>query len=512
MSTARYGDAVYGAAGLVYGPALRSDRRLSWGLDFDWDGDGIFTGENELVGLFDLEVENGRTFILSQGQDAGFEPIGVGRVVLMYRNVSGRYDPYNSEGPLYGLLQTGRLFRLRVVDEATGTIHPVMVGRVADIRPVYGDVEAVKITCENLVRDMKAAPVRTGVYVTERYDDALEALLAAAGWGFGSDIDSTVSEAMPYWWASGGSLFAEIHSLVDAALGLFCIGEDGKAVYRSRVSTDAPLVDITGLDVEREYGIQTPSPQEAIRNRARVYSRTRIPHAAVELWRLSDVAKIPAGGSREIWGSFSYGGVDAVASAVTTPVAATDYTANAAAGGGGADLTSQMALSMDVFASSAKLTVTNLSAGDMYITLLKLRGDAIVADQYTFVEDSDAGSIGRFGDLAIVVSSDWLQDVNSARDEARLLVQRLSEARRYPRVTLKPNPAIQFGLRMFGLAELAIASKRISGEFRLGYIKHKWVDEVGQLVRTEAFFEPNLLSNTSGTWVFPATFDVTTIF
>jgi hypothetical protein len=204
--------------------------------------------------------------------------------------------------------------------------------------------------------------------------------------------------------------------------------------------------------------------------------------------------------------------METVASAVTQPVSTTDYVANAQPDGSGVDLTANISIVLEAFSTATKLTVTNTGGTDAYMTLLKIRGDAITPDEFTFVEASDAASITAYGDNLFEVKSDWLQDVNSARDQASLLKLRLSTARRFPRVRLKPNPAIQFALRLFKLAQVDIASKGVSGEFRVGYIKHKWIDEVGQTVRTEVFFEPNLMGSTSGTWIFPAVFDVSTIF
>ena len=347
-----------------------------------------------------------------------------------------------------------------------------------------------------------------------RFDDAIEACLTAYGWGANKrDIDTTVSETMEYWWAGGNNAFNEIQQITDAALGMFCIAEDGTATYKSRVSDDTPLFTITDADMDWNYGVRTPTPWDSIRNNIRVYARKRSAQTSVTLWTTSDKVLVPAGESRDIWADFSYNGEEAVATAITTPVENTDYEANSSENGSGTDLSANITISVSGFARNAKITVTNTGATNAYMTLLQLRGNAIVADKYTYVEREDTDSIEAFGERRFEVKSDWLQDINTARDGADILRSRLSNQRQYPRFRLLLNNFdLQFGARIFGLVSVNFAKNAISGEYRIGYIKHRWIDELGYQVETEIYLEPNLLGNISGTWVFPAVFGVTTVF
>jgi hypothetical protein len=374
-------------------------------------------------------------------------------------------------------------------------------------------VNQVKITLRNAVEDLKSKNVRTSVQNSIRFDDAVEACLTAFGWADGTDIDTTVSEAMEYWWASGGSAFDEIQSITDAALGMFCIAEDGIATYKSRVSDDTPLFTITDAEIDWNYGVRTPTPWDSIRNSIRVYARKRSAQTSVTLWTTTDKVFIPAGESREVWADFSYNGEEAVATAITTPVENTDYEANSQEDGGGTDLSGNITIVLTGFARNAKLAITNNGGTGAYMTILQLRGDAIVADKYTYVEREETDSIEDFGERKFEVKSDWLQDINTARDEADILRSRLASQRQYPRFRILLDQFdLQFGARLFGLVQVNFAKNGISGEYRIGYIRHRWIDELGYKVETEMYLEPNLLGNVSGTWIFPAVFGVTTVF
>ena len=510
MSTFRYGDGtLYGAAGVTYGAAT-VERPVTWMFEVDWDNDGLFNGENEGGNIYSMDIEAGRQFFVRSGGE-GFEPVKASKGTLMLRNLDGRYDPYNLESPLAGTIMPGRRFRLRVQKETDGSRQDVMAGKIADIRPNYGEIDTVKIDLVNAVEELRK-PIRTAVQTTIRYDAAVQACLTAFGWTGGTDIDTTVSEAMPYWWARGDSTFAEILAITEAALGMFCIGEDGSAVYKSRVSAETPLMTITDAEIWDAYPIRSPMPWESVYNSVRVYARKRKQVNDVTLWEMTDKPLIPAGESREIWADFSYNNEEAVALAVTSPVENTDYEANSQENGAGTDLSANIAITPTKFATAAKLATANGGGTDAYMILMKLRGDAIVADKYTFVERKDDDSIAEFGERELTVKSDWLQDINTARDEADILRTRLAEARQFPRFKMKDQFDLQFGIRLFGLVQANFAEKGISGEFRFGWYRHHNIDELCYKFETEVYLEPNLLGNVSGTWVFPATFGATTVF
>lgn len=516
MSTCRYGDgSLYGAAGLTYG-AASVDRPVTWMFEVDWDNDGIFNGENEGLNLYSIATEAGRQNFM-QGGGQGFEPVAPSRGTLLLRDFDERYDPFNLSGPLAGMIQPGRKFRLRVQKEPGGTVEDVMTGRLTDIRPTYSEVPSVKMELINAVDELKRT-IRTTVQSNIRYDAAVQACLDAFGWTDSREIDTTVSEAMAYWWASGRSAFAEMQSIADAALGMFCVGENGAAVYKSRVSAETPLMTFTDADILESYGVRTPMPWETVFNVIRVYARRRNLQTGVTLWETQDRVFIPAGEEREVWAQFSLNGEEAVATSITDPVENIDWDANSQEDGAGTDLSSNITIGLSKFATTAKLTIRNNGATGTYMVppsgsfSIRLRGNAIAADKYTYVEREDADSKEAFGEREFLVKSDWLQDINTARDEADILRSRLAVQRAFPRFKMYDQFDLQFGMRLFGLVSTDFASKGITGEYRIGYYRHSSVDESCYTFETEVYLEPNLLGNVSGTWVFPAVFGVTTVF
>jgi aryl carrier-like protein len=503
---ARYGSFKYSAE--KYG-AVAVDRRLSWGLEVDWDNDGIFDGSNEAGYAIGMTLKRGRLFFMKSGGE-GFQPVDVGEITFTLQDIDGRFDPYNIDSPLYQSILPGRRIRVTVKDETSGIVYPVFYGRLKELRQNYGNVQTVTMTAQDEQKLLTEKRIRTNIYTSIRFDTAISHCLTQAGWDMTTDIDSTVSDTMPYWWARGDAAFTEIMSLVDAVFGRFFVSADGTATYLSRLQNDTSAATLNDSDVMLDYGIRLPSPLDVVKNIIRIYARARTAHTNIEFWRLADTPTIPAGESRTIWAEFRYNNADVAATSVTTPVATTDYTANTASDGSGSNLTGSISIVMTSFATSAKLVITNNSVSAAYITLLKVRGNGVSADEYTFAEESNDASIAIYGEREFIVKSDWLQDLNSAIDQAQIYSTQLAELKKFPRVKLRNNPSKQFGLDLFNLVSLSLTN--VTEDQRISYIEHQWINRSGDVLDTYFYFEPNMAGNTSGTWIFPATFGLSTVF
>lgn len=85
------------------------------------------------------------------------------------------------------------------------------------------------------------------------------------------------------------------------------------------------------------------------------------------------------------------------ATAIIDPVASTDYVGNLAADGSGEDYTSNLVVTVVNNTNSAQVTVSNTALGDVYLTLLKIRGTPLTANQPVTLVAADAQSIYDYG-------------------------------------------------------------------------------------------------------------------
>lgn len=483
---------------------------MGFGLEVDWLSTGQTDGFNEATGrLLAWNERRGREFLF-ESSGGGFQAVSVGEIRFALKNIDGRFDPFNLSGELAPYLYGNQKIRFRVVDYATGTVYSDFVGYIDNIRPLYGTVDTVEITASDGLKKLQDKNISSAeVYSNVQYDDQIVEALRLAGWTDGVDIETTLSDTMTYHWFRGDSAFDEIRSLSDATFGVFFVDEDGQACYVSRVSDDVSVLTLTEADIDYGYGIQAPSPRDVIKNIVRVYARARKLQSAVELWRMTDTPQIASGTGSPIWANYSYNNEEVPALSITTPVENTDYEANDNADGSGTDRSANFSFALTTFAASAKLIPTNSGAA-AYITLLKIRGNAITSDKYTFSEEEDETSIASYGERRLTITSDWLQDLNTASDQATILLNRFKNPRFFPRVQIKRSSLTkQYTAGLFDLVTINFASKDISAEMRVGYIERSWSVQSPNVVDTVMYFEPNLTVSGEGVWEFPITFPAT---
>ena len=164
-------------------------------------------------------------------------------------------------------------------------------------------------------------------------------------------------------------------------------------------------------------------------------------HGLQEIWRLREVAAIPAGETQEFLAESS--DYDAVES-VRTPLANTDYTANSAADGTGTDLTSSLTVTLieaAKFQGRGRLVrvVNGHATATAYVTLLKLRADrAYKFSEPTIYQTQETASQTAHGERAGEVDCRFIDNYAAAQSAAGSRLARKKE--RKPRLTLTlPN-------------------------------------------------------------------------
>lgn len=473
---------------------------LIWTFEVDWDNDGNYT--NEVSELFDVTTRRGRKLPL-RADGKGLEEVQSGQLIAKLNNLDRRYDPYYASSPLYPNVLPGARCRLRVTHNSL--TYDVLTGYLSNIRPTGEAVERVQIDAEDGRDFLKRASSRTSLQTGIQIDQAIDQVLVDIDWPDGASLDA-FSDTMAYWWAAGASAWYEINQLVDASLGKFFIAADGQAKYYSRLVNRSVRQTLTEDDIQ--LGVALRQPWEVIKNDISLLVKTRTLQATAELWRLGDKPLVEAGGSLTVWASFSYSNQSAPATNVISPVATTDYLMNSQADGGGSNLTANFSVAATIFGDAVKLVITNLGAVDGYVTLLKVRGDALTTQAVT-MNSQDATSITRYKKRSLAIESNWLQSIDTATDLLSYILNFYKDALKFPVVTLRNQPVLQFGPDLFDFQALDFPSKDIDGNFVTGYIEHKWLERTGNLVETTFYFEPDPAA-TPGVWFFPAILDSST--
>jgi hypothetical protein len=513
MTYALFGDSSYkyGTTTRYYG--LGTSSTIRWGVDVDWDGDGVYDGFNDGIYAVDFKTRRGRQNYLninSDGDADGFEPIRVGTATLVLDNSNGRYDPYNTSSDLYPDVLPGRFIRVRNLYGST--IYDVFHGKIKNITVIDTPTKKqVRLDLEDGQRLLQTADASVAISQDVGIDESISTILEDISWPslWGTNIGDT-SDTLDYWWADDKAM-TEIRRLAEAELGNFFIAGDGSATYRSRHYSAAAVLTLTSGDFLKE--VDLPQPLEVIRNTIKIYAHPRTLRATGDLWTLQDTPSIPAnGGTLTVWASYAYNQVTVPAINVISPVANTDYTMNTQADGGGTNLTSSFSVSFTDFGRTGKIIITNNHATLAgYVTLMKVRGDAIDAPDPSLLIQEDSTSQDAYGKALLTLDNDWFQNTSLANDFTLWLISYMPNPQKFLTVRMEGRPDIQFTPDLFDLINVTMASKGISGvNYQAAGIEHEWISENGQAVRTTLYLEPK--PDLSQYWQFTTTIGVTSKF
>lgn len=491
--------------------ASTMDARLAWGIEVDWDGDGVFDGTNEAIYACGLTISRGRTAMLrSTGQ--GFEPMRTGQARITLYNRDGRYDGWNTSSPLYPYVTPGKDVRIRVRDltAATETIENVFYGIISDIATTGYDTDPkVNIYVDDLWNYLRNYSPRVALQSSISISDAIDMVLDSVDWQtrWGRSL-ATTSDTVRYWWGSGDkSAASECEDLSNSAFGNFYVGADGSANFITRTTIGTSQADFDQGDLYKD--IFNPQPWVNYRNITQIRVHVRDSTGTALLYeQFGEAVQIASGETYVDFVSYTYNGVPVPAVSIITPVVNVDYTINSNSSGSGSDLSGSCTVTVTNLGDRAKRKIVNSGGSTAYVVTFKVRGTAVyernVAD-LTYPNDPDSTSKPRkfFMDLV------WQQNVNTAQDFCTLYGPFLDAQHPFPVIKVESRFSKQFGLELFDIVTLTASKLGIDGvAFRIGGIEHEVQDANMQRTITTFYLEPYVASGTYGS--FPMTFGTST--
>lgn len=368
-------------------------------LEVNWNGDGS-TFVDETANLLTIECVRGRDYASQLTGRAS-----AGQLIAQLQNPSGRYASFNAAGALYGTLLPARKVRW-TADAAT-----LWQGFLESIEPSPGgrsDIPTVTLRARGPLSRIEAKTASTQVYTVIASGVAVGHLLDDANWPAGDRTIDTGQVEFSRWKAEGDLALAHLREVEDTEQGYVGESADGKIVYEDvhhrlktpHLTSQATFSDASGAALPYE-GIRQTDPWREVYNVVRANVTTWTIQSLGVLWTLTgETPKIQAAEVLKFWARYpnpdSPPEGDHV-DAWTTPVASTDYTANAQADGLGADLTADVGIAVSKFANEMLMTFTNNGAATAYLTLVRARGTAVFKNDLIRREVEDATSQTAYG-------------------------------------------------------------------------------------------------------------------
>lgn len=513
MTDRRYGVNKYGD-GKLYGFSDAAGQVLGYGLQIDWNNDGILEG-SEGDRLVSWQCFRGRrNYVRPNGQ--GYEPLQTGTLTFTLDNYDGRYDGWNQNSPLYPNVTYGLDVSLKVRDLSTtdpSAVYPIFYGVISDITPTgYGKNAKVTFRAKDGWQYLRDYTARVAVSTDITPDAAIDDILDYIGWPsrWGRSL-ATNADNIKYFWANGNKQAASvIKEITDSFVGYFYIDNTGQAVYKPRSDIAASAFDYSQDEILKDIGL--PQPYEIRRNTTRIKSYPRTIAESTKIWQLlGDTPAVQPGTNNPeiIWANYTYNDIPVPAQNVVTPVASSDYTMNSQADGGGTNVTSDFDVALQDLGDTAKLTITNNGASVGYITKLEVNGDAIYLQNNADIiyPATDVTQPREF-----FLDLPWQQNVNVAKDFGDLIGPFMDQLNPFPIIQVEARPEDQFTPDLFDIVSVSIPKLGITGDsFRVGGIEHKSLDEKCNAIQTRLYLESYV--SFENFWVFPiADFGTDTVF
>lgn len=235
----------------------------------------------------------------------------------------------------------------------------------------------------------------------------------------------------------GTLILREIHHLTQSELGFVVLRGNtvggGQLTFESRgrrALKTVVLWTMSAANIIRDLRLDTYG-LDGMANRVLLHLHPRrVDLGVIELFKLQSELMIPAGETipfvcpyRDPTGKFvRVGGTDMV-----EPVATTDYTMFTASGGGGADITGDLAVTMTFGGNSALASLKNNNAADGYVNLFKLRGKGLYSDESVIIDKKDQASLDTHGQMLLSIDMSYQADVALGNDLADVLLANYKE-------------------------------------------------------------------------------------
>jgi hypothetical protein len=499
---------LWGDAGRLWGDPIdpATDPILYWMIEIDWTNSGIYTGDNEAQYCIDMETNAGRTSrfnIDGNGNADGIKMPDVGTARIVLDNTTKRFDPYNAAGALYGNILPGRFIRIRC--KYQDVIYPIFHGNIKSISTQNGENPTVTLDCEDGLRFIQQADTSVGLSTDVVMLNAVYQILQDIGWpsrfGYGTLLTGLVTDSTPFlktipFFSADGAAKERILELCNADRRNFWVNPDGTAQLWLWNTVQYNSGTFLLQESNTKKIINVPMPWENIITAQRRYYYPRARQATGTIWQSADNASpIAAAASITIWAEYTYNNEPCPALGVIAPVSGTDYTMFANSDGTGTDLTASFTVVQTDYGNKSMLVITNNSGSTGYITLLKIRGDAVANTASSYVKADSTAEIAIYGRKTLTLNSPYVQTYKLAanttgvntlnNDETQLEVQ--IEAR--PDYQLNLTSFIMNGANCYFPSFGVGTSPIIYQTMRIGHIHHKWLVSNGQAMLTTLLLE-----------------------
>lgn len=438
---------------------------ISWRIWVKWDGTN-----------WTDEASNCRNLVISRGRDnlidgQAFGKIKVGEATIILDNADGRYDPYNTSSPLYGLVYPGKEF---AVDDSntrqfTGTVDSIKV---------FGINKTVEIHAVDTWKRLSEAKVTVKYDNYPHVDGAIKDVYNKAVGDAKIAGDFSI-DAIKNWYAVDKNAKEVIEELAALFMDEVFVDKNGYFVYLQHNDVKSIAKTVNQSSLLKDMAIKMP--WECQRNKVTYITKgTYIVNRVILVYELEDPIFLKSGDNTEL--EFEYKNIKS--DSYLTDVVYYS-TLNTALDGSGDTPTIN---NLDWWTTGKSLIWSGTPDRDCYIISFVIYGKEVrKGSQWTVSYQSSSYTTYP---NPITFESEYIEDVNLMKTYALFLRDWFGNINYLPTIIVEGRPDWQFSLDLYDRITVNIPKFSLSSDYFIGGIDYEWLTDNGQLVRTTYKLEP----------------------
>lgn len=386
-------------------------------------------------------------------------------IVQAYADITlNNYDGYftpNSGSPIDAFILPSRPFRALM--GFGGEVLPQIVGLSEDMPDINKSSRAATFHVKDFMTFLLDQDIsETIILENVQTHEVLDYLFQFMGL---LDTQYTLDDSLNtinFFYVEKGTKFNSVaDKLMEAEIGRLYMDEAGIIRFKNRYSYDlTPVMNLNESNVI-DYSISnTP-----IINSVKIISSHREVQLSQSVWTKNIPTPIAVGETLIVWAEFQdpvTNLTDPTYSAIETNTSYFITTLNE----DGTGTYSDVALTMESFSKSAKLTFENTGASHAYIMDIVIYGTPAKVIDPIKVEEIDQDSIDKYGEKLYEIDNEYIQDESNAQSRALILLHDYAEYAAGVDIEIKSNPALQLGdavnLDLDGFQGIHIITKTVN--------------------------------------------------
>lgn len=323
-------------------------------------------------------------------------------------------------------------------------VIPVFIGITEKMPVIDEKAKTATFHCIDFMESLMDRSLDESVlYQNKRTDEILLSLLQLVGLSSVQvSLDGSFT-TIPFKAYDKGTKFGDaLKDLMTVEIGRIYMDEYGVIHFKNR--QDYSATSRYSFNAYENIVDARKRTEDDLINVVEVKGNVKAVQTSQSSFDLSESVKVPASGTVDIWADFQSPITSVTAPVYIDSATTSSFSVNTLSDGSGlADSTSVTLTSSSLLGKSYKMTFTNSSGGDLYITTLNLYATPVFDIKPIYVREEDTTSTDKYEEHVLRLENDLFQDEDIATSKAKIILHDFASLNAVSEIEVKGNMALQ---------------------------------------------------------------------